>query len=228
MKRLVKVLSGMTGAALAAFAGYVGFTYAAYGRARRRQETESVLDEFIPDYEVRERHHIRVDAPAEIAMAAARDVSFNDSPVVRLIFDLRALPARLTGTSAPPVVRRSTMEEVRALGWKALAEEEGRYIAMGAVTQPWKQNVVFRGLSPEEFEAFREPGFAKIAWTLEAKPTGPSSSIFSTETRVSTTDAASREKFRRYWSLLSPGIILIRLEMLRLVKAEAERRASKT
>lgn len=226
MKRLVKILSGMTGAALATFAGYVGYTYAAYGRSPRQLETESVLDEFVPDYEVRERHHIRVDAPAEIVMAAAHEISFNDSQVVRLIFDLRALPARLTGTSAPPVVRRSMMEEVRALGWKALAEEEGRHIVMGAVTQPWKQNVVFRGLSPEEFVAFREPGFAKIAWTLEVEPARPSSSVFSTETRVSTTDTASREKFRRYWSLLSPGIILIRLEMLRLVKAEAERRAA--
>lgn len=226
MKRMTKALAGMTGAALAAFAGYAGFTYASYGRAPCQQEAESVLDEFMPDYEVREHHHICVKAPAEVVMAAARDISFNDSPVVRLIFGLRALPSRLSGTSAPPVVRRSTMEEVRALGWKEFVEEEGHYVAMGAVTQPWKQNVVFRGLSPEEFEAFREPGFAKIAWTLEAEPAGSSSSVFSTETRVSTTDAASREKFRRYWSFLSLGIILIRLEMLRLVKAEAERRAS--
>lgn len=225
MKRMVRTFAGVTGGALAAFTGYVGYTYATYGRTPRRPETGAVLDPFVPDYEVRERHRIRVNAPAAITMAAARDVSFNDSPVVRLIFNLRDLPARLAGTSVPPVVRRSTMEEVRALGWKELAEEEGHYVAMGAVTQPWRQNVVFRGLAPEAFVAFQEPGFAKIAWTLEVEPIGPSSSVFRTETRVVTTDPASREKFRRYWSLLSPGIILIRLEMLRLVKADAERRA---
>lgn len=228
MKRMVKALAGMAGAALAAFAGYAGFTYASYGRTPCQPEAQSILDKFMPDYEVRERHHIRVDAPAEITMAAAREISFFDSPIVRSIFGLRALPSRLTNNPAPPLQRRPIFEEVLAIGWKELVEEEGRHIAMGAVTQPWRQNVVFHGLPPEEFVAFNEPGYARIAWTLEVEPRGPSSCVHSTETRVSTTDAASREKFRRYWSFLSPGIILIRYEALRLVKAEAERRVSGT
>ena len=98
---------------------------------------------------------------------------------------------------------------------------------MGAVTQPWRQEVHFHGLPAEEFVAFREPGYAKIAWTIEAEPVGPSSSVFSTETRVVTTDPLSRERFRRYWALLSPGILIIRYEILRLVRAEAERRSAK-
>jgi hypothetical protein len=38
-----------------------------------------------------------------------------------------------------------------------------------------------------------------------------------------TTGPVSRERFRRYWAFLSPGILMIRYEILRLVKAEAER-----
>ena len=49
--------------------------------------------------------------------------------------------------------------------------------------------------------------------------------MFRTETRAVATDAAARAKFRRYWSFLSPGIVLIRWLMLGPVKAEAERRA---
>jgi hypothetical protein len=94
---------------------------------------------------------------------------------------------------------------------------------MGAVTQPWRQEVQFRGLRADEFVAFREPGYAKIAWTLEVEPAGASSSRFSTETRVMTTDPVSRERLRRYWACLSPGILMIRYEILRLVKAKAER-----
>jgi hypothetical protein len=41
---------------------------------------------------------------------------------------------------------------------------------------------------------------------------------------VLATDPVSRARFRRYWAALSPGILLIRREALRLVKAEAERR----
>jgi hypothetical protein len=50
-------------------------------------------------------------------------------------------------------------------------------------------------------------------------------SIFRTETRAVATDPVARLRFRRYWSFLSPGIILIRRAMLAPVRAEAERRA---
>jgi hypothetical protein len=65
----------------------------------------------------------------------------------------------------------------------------------------------------------------KIVWTLRADPVGAADSIFRTETRVMTTDPAARTKFRRYWSFLSPGIILIRWISLGPLKAEVERRA---
>jgi len=92
------------------------------------------------------------------------------------------------------------------------------------VTQPWLPNVVFRGLAPEDFRTFREPGYVKIAWTLRADPVGESDSVFRTETRVMTTDPVARSKFRWYWARFSPGIVLIRRLMLGPLKTEAERR----
>jgi hypothetical protein len=166
-----------------------------------------------------------VAAPAEITFAAAGDVSFRDSRVARILFALRALPARLLGSVPASTERRSVLDEVTALGWRPLAKAPGRQI-MGAVTQPWQPDVRFRGLSPDEFVRFREPGHAQIAWTIEVDPAGDSASVFSTETRVMTTDPASRERFRRYWAVVSPGIRIIRHEILRLVRTEAERRSA--
>jgi hypothetical protein len=105
-----------------------------------------------------------------------------------------------------------------------LAEVPGREIVMGAVTQPWHANVVFRPLPPDEFAAFNEPGYVKIVWTLRADPRGAHASIFRTETRAVATDAYARAKFRQYWSFLSPGIILIRWASLHPLKSKAERR----
>ena len=68
------------------------------------------------------------------------------------------------------------------------------------------------------------PGYAKIAWTLRVDPITAAESVARTETRVLTTDAAARAKFRWYWSFASPGVVLIRRVLLRLVKADAERR----
>ena len=182
----------------------------------------SPLDLFMATYDVAERHEIAVAAPAGITMAAARDMDIYRSPLVRVIFAIRTLPARLRG--APSREPASLLSETLALGWRVLADQPGQTIVVGAVTQPWHANVTFRGLPPDAFVAFDEPGYAKIAWTLEAIPLGPSTSRFRTETRVSTTDARSRRLFRRYWAVFSPGILLIRRASLRLVKAEAERR----
>lgn len=122
---------------------------------------------------------------------------------------------------------RAFLPLVKTLGGGVLAEVPGREIVMGAVTQPWKANVVFRALPPDEFAAFHEPGYVKIVWTLRADPAGAGESVARTETRAATTDSGARTKFRRYWSLASPGIRLIRHFSLAIVKEEAERWAGR-
>ena len=97
---------------------------------------------------------------------------------------------------------------------------------MGAVTQPWMPNVVFRALPPDAFRDFRDPGYVKIVWTLRADPADAGHTVFRTETRAVATDAAARARFRWYWARFSPGIILIRRLMLIQLRKEAERRAT--
>lgn len=226
IQRALTLIGGAVAAAGGIYGAYVAITYVRFGRVSHEAEGNPQLDQLMPQYEVRERHSVAVSAPAEITLSAARDVSFQDSRIARAIFALRALPGRLRGVPPAPTERRPVFEEVTALGWRELVEAPGRRVIMGAVTQPWRQEVQFRSLPADEFVAFREPGYAKIAWTLEVEPAGPSSSVFGTETRVVTTDPVSRERFRRYWAFLSPGIVIIRYEILRLVKAEAARRAA--
>jgi hypothetical protein len=226
MKRALKLIGGAVAAAAGIYGGYVAVTYVQFGGPPENAERNPLLDQLMPEYEVCERHSVSVSAPAEIALVAAREISFQDSAIARTIFALRALPGRLLGSPPAPTERRPLFDEVIALGWRQLAEMPRRQVIMGAVTQPWRQEVQFRGLPADEFVAFREPGYAKIAWTIEVEPTGPSSSVFSTETRVMATDPVSRERFRRYWAFLSPGILIIRYEILRLVRTEAERRSA--
>jgi hypothetical protein len=213
---------GAAGAALLGL-GYVGLTWAHYGRDPMAGATgDPLIDAFLPDPEVRERHHTVVAAPADLTWAAAQDLDFRASAVVRALFRGRELlmhAGRNTREEAG-----TFLQQVQALGWRRLAEEPGRELVFGAVTRPWEANVVFRGLEPGEFRTFAEPDYAKIVWSLAVEPAGERS-VFSTETRVATTDAAARRKFRRYWALMSPGILMIRREGLRLVRRDAERRA---
>lgn len=188
------------------------------------EATDLLLDDVMPDYDIVERHQVRVAAPAEVVLAAASETDLHKSALVHAIFKTRervlgAGPDRRTLPSG-------LLDQVKSLGWRVLHEIPGREIVVGAVTQPWLADVVFRGMAPDEFKEFCEPGYVKIAWTLRADPVGPAAAIFRTETRVVATDQTARRRFRWYWARFSPGIVIIRRVMLRLLKREAERRSS--
>jgi hypothetical protein len=218
-------LKAGAGAALAGYAAYVLVAWSRYGRVQppAGSESDPLLDRFMPVYEVRGRHHVRVAAPASVTLAAAREMDLQHSPIARAIVRTREV---ILG-AAPAGPRRATglLEEVQALGWGVLAEVPDREIVVGAVTRPWEADVVFRAIPPHEFAAFSEPDYVKIAWTLRADPRGEHDSVFSTETRAVATDAAARARFRLYWSFFSPGMALIRLLSLGPLKKGAERRA---
>jgi hypothetical protein len=212
------------GLAAGAYAAYAGSTYLRYGHLRRpvSDEGDTLLDRFMPAYDVVERHQERIAAPVEITFAALCGVDPQQSALVRAIFRGRQLILGSKADSSPRP--RGLVAWTQTLGWNVLAEIPGREVVLGAVTQPWKANVVFRGLAPDTFADFKEPDYVKIVWNLRADPVGLNVSIARTETRVATTDPAARRKFRRYWSIFSPGIILIRRATLYLAKQEAERR----
>jgi hypothetical protein len=158
-----------------------------------------------------------------VTFSAAKEMDLSRLPVVSAIFKTRELILGSTPDEQPRP--RGIVEETKALGWVVLREIADREIVMGAVTKPWEANVVFRSVAPEVFRSFAEPGYVKIVWTLRVDATGPGSSTFRTETRAVATDLEARRRFRRYWSLLSPGISLIRWLSLTPLRREAERRA---
>jgi hypothetical protein len=219
------VLATMTGLAAASYAAIVAAAWLRYGSAAPASpdEADVFLDRFMPEYEIVERHHVRVAAPAHVTFGALRDMDLEDSRLIRAIFKGREL--LLSADAGAKTHARGLVALTKELGWSVLADAPGHEIVMGAVTQPWKANVVFRGLPPEEFAAFNEPGYVKIAWTLRADAVHDGESIARTETRVMATSDEARRKFRWYWARFSPGIVLIREVSLRLVQKEAERRA---
>ena len=171
---------------------------------------------------MRDRHEAIVPASRERAFVALRALDVERPLVVRALFFLRTLPERLRGGVAPRRPR-PFLESALEAGWRILGEDDGRELVMGAVTKPWEPVVRFRGLPRDEFVAFGEPGWAKIAWSIEAQEAsdgiearvaGPGRARVSIETRVLTTDAESLRKFRRYWAIFGLGIRLIRVVAL--------------
>jgi hypothetical protein len=223
--RFARTLAVLGAGAAGAYGAYAVAAWYRYGRpaAPGPAGSGTLLDSLLPAYEVADRQSIRVAAPAALALAAGGDVDLDAIPIVRAIFAARA---RLLGAAGnAPLAPAGLIAQLRSLGWGVLAEVPERAIVLGAVTRPWEADVVFRSVPAAEFAAFAEPGYVKILVALAAEPLGSGASLLLTETRVATTDAQARVRFRTYWAAFSAGIRLIRVFLLRAARREAERRA---
>lgn len=184
-------------------------------------QTPSLIDRFIPRYDVRERHETSVRAPAAVVLDVARNFNMESIPLVRAIFRLRA---KMMGTRVPGAAPQGLVAETTRLGWGVLYDEPERIFIAGSACQPWLADVVFTSIPASRFAAYAEPDRVKIVWTLEADEAGAGLTRFSSETRVIATDEQARKKFRRYWRVYGFGIVIIRWLMLPAVRRQAERR----
>jgi hypothetical protein len=170
-------------------------------------------------------HAAWVPASPERALEAVKAVEPRELPFTRLLFAARFLPARLLRRGQPLLGTSMPLYELlRAEGFVLLGEEPGRETLLGVVGRFWTLRGGSSGVveTPEEFVAFETPGYAKAAMNFLVEPEGAGSRI-RTETRVATTDPATRRSFRRYWLVVRPGSGLIRREWLRAARRRLER-----
>jgi hypothetical protein len=122
------------GAGLAAgvCAAYVGLAWLRYGHAAAAtgDAQDPLLDRFMPAYDVVDRHHVPIAAPADVAFAAACEIDLQQSAIIQAIFTGRELLLR----SAPDTATRppGLVEWTKTMGWGVLAEVPGREIVVAA------------------------------------------------------------------------------------------------
>lgn len=167
-----------------------------------------LLDDFLPQWDVRERHEVLVPLPPDLAYQAVKELDLSRSLLIRMLFSLRGLPS---GNSL-------TLQNLTTVGFVVLAEDPPAEIVLGLTGRFWKMRGGIRRLNADEFVSFADPGFVKAAWNFRVQQSASGSTV-STETRVFATDERSRRSFRRYWIFVRPFSGLIRREALRLIKS---------
>ena len=190
-----------------------------------------LIDEYLPRWDVRERHHVDVAAPPEAVFAAIGETDLGSVLLARLILGARALPGALMAGRAGvrSLSRRArapiTLRTLEARGFTRLAERRPTELVIGLEGRFWRPDGDVRTPPAAEF-ATTPPaaGTARAVWNfaLATKPDGITE--LATETRVLCADAAARRRFLPYWLLIRPGSGLIRRSMLRAVRRTAERR----
>ena len=109
----------------ATYAAYVGHEWFRYGHPppAGTDEADELLDRFLPTYDVVERHHLHVGAPADVTYAASVEMDLEDSPIVRAIFKARELA--LSADDGAKMPSGGLVALTKALGWRVLAEIPG-------------------------------------------------------------------------------------------------------
>lgn len=169
-----------------------------------------LIDEFLPDFDVIEKHETKVCAKASDVFLATNLADFGESWIIRTLFFMRGLPTR-----------EITLRRLSEGAFEILGEKLNDELLLGLIGQPWRPTGGLKKFDAADFKGFEETGFAKMAWNFAVKET-EGQALLSTETRIKCLDPNSRRKFGLYWTFIGPFSGLIRKEMLAAIKRRAE------
>lgn len=178
----------------------------------------TALDRLVPGAHLLEIDGIDVAAPASRVWERLRHGEFAPPLATRALFALRALTSGPRASlGALSTVRVDDLASTRdRAGFQVLADEPPREIAMGAIGQVWRLDVPYAHVAAaDDFAAFAQPGYVKVAWACRVVPRGEQASRLEVELRVAATDVRAWRRFRRYFRLIAPFSAFIRRACLR-------------
>src|SRR5579864_418246 len=139
------------------------------------QQSELLIDQFLPRYDLAVVHAEVLRAQPERCYRAARSFDLFREPMIRTLLELRAAPQRVADRLSRHHAANASMRTFRLddmvrppINWILLGEVAGTEIVLGQIGRPWQSTQMGIGpnVAPQEFAAFDQPGFAKIALSL--------------------------------------------------------------
>lgn len=181
-----------------------------------------LIDDFLPAYDVTEHHYLDIQASVEKLYAAAHELDLSRSRLLRGLFLLRGLPAFLFSHRRSQAGLGLNLAGLHRSGFILLGEIPQQEIVLGLVGKFWTPSGGIQRLDAAGFQNFTTSGFAKAVWNFSLERRTAAAIRLHTETRVLCLDAASRRRFRFYWLFIRPFSGLVRMEILRTLKHNAE------
>ena len=183
----------------------------------------SKLDDWMPRWQVAERHTLEVNALPEKVFSAIRAVRADE------IFLFRALIAiRRCGGDAGPESILNAPEEKPLLDvatqttFVLLGEEPPRELVVGTIIAAPPDVRVSGRLAPDLFRTNLQPGWVLATMNFAVAPNTSGGSTVSTETRIYANSPSALRRFGVYWRLIHPGSDIIRRMWLRAIRLRAE------
>lgn len=178
------------------------------------------IDKFAPEWHFREVHRIGVLAPADAALRAIREVTAREIRLFRFLTWLRRVGRPGPESLLNPPPDKPILDVALSRGFLEL-QSSAREIVIGTLVI--KPAGTKPPTSPDEFRTIHGAGYAKAAMNFRIDQSPLAMCVVTTETRVWTSDAATRRKFALYWWTIRLGSGLIRRMWLRAIRRRAER-----
>jgi hypothetical protein len=178
-----------------------------------------LIQKYLPNPRHTEVYRIFVLSDPETAWNAVRHLDMGQVPLVRLLFDIRTLPNRLSGKLKEDD-RRIGVDQITDKGKGFFIAEEipGKEVVVASAGKFWHVNIPFADVSPSQFKNFNVPDHGKLAWSISVEPYCDSSTI-AIELRTTATDEKSWMKLSYYYGIIGIGSRLIRNSVMHHLEA---------
>ncbi|MEP6924277.1 MAG: hypothetical protein ABI954_07415 [Pyrinomonadaceae bacterium] len=173
-----------------------------------------LIDDLMPKFEFGDTNKIDVNASPNAVFRAVKTFNMGDSTTVRWLFKMRGIPTE-----------NLTINDFEKANFKVLAEKRDEEILLGLIGEFKSLTSGLLKIEPDKFRDFNNAGFIKAVWNFAVAETSHGKSRLTTEIRIHPTDASSMAKIKTYWGMLRPPSQMIRKEILKLIKKQAEREA---
>jgi hypothetical protein len=178
------------------------------------------LDDVVPVTDHVTRQSRWINASPETVWTTLHEVTLSGLPLTVVLSAARFLPVLLSGKGFGHLHDRPFLDVMPV---PLLSSDPPESVVFGGALQAWRLS---GGEEPPSLDAaalrnFAEPGWVKAAMDFRLTPRGNGTEL-SSETRVLSTDDATRRRFAAYWVFVRPGSTAIRWEVLTAVQVKAE------
>jgi len=170
---------------------------------------DSLINKYLPVYTYNEYHKILLNVNSKKAFETTKNVDMSDLFISKILMKLRGLP----------VSDLSLMGFLKNMQFTYLEEIKFKEFLIGC----WTNSKLMSGSDEKKFINDREDCETKTVWNFQFEEVSHDKTLISTETRILCLTMRSRFTFSLYWFLIKPFSGLIRKEILKLIKKNAEK-----
>jgi hypothetical protein len=179
------------------------------------------LDEFVPAWQFREYHTLRIDAPPERVYEAIRAVRADEVFLFNTLTFIRRAGRSTRQSILNPGNTEPLIDAAVRGGFARLADNAPQEMVIGTVVIA--PAGVQGEVTPDMFRRKLPPGFAVAAMNFLVTPLEAGGTLLSTETRVFANSPGAKREFGAYWRMIYPGSVIIRRSWLRAIAKRATR-----